>query len=193
MFVVSIAGSPNISSNSTALLAYAHGFLAKYDISVVQYSIHDFAPEDILHANFASETLLKLQKHLDMAQGVLIATPVYKASFSGVLKSILDLLPQDALADKIVLPFACAGSMAHLLALDYALKPVLSVMKASKILTGVFAQDNQIDCKVRPTQFDAALSARLDSALTQFTYALSCPIPIAQEAGDLSGKEKSGY
>ena len=57
---------------------------------------------------------------------VIVATPIYKAAYSGLLKVFLDLLPAEALRGKTVLPLASGGSVAHLLALDYALKPVLS-------------------------------------------------------------------
>ena len=78
------------------------------------------------------------------ADGLVIATPVYKASFSGALKTVLDLLPERALAHKIVLPMATGGSIAHMLAVDYALKPVLSALKAQELLHGIFAEDSQI-------------------------------------------------
>ena len=38
------------------------------------------------------------------ALAVVIATPVYKAAYSGILKAFLDLLPQDGLDGKLVLP-----------------------------------------------------------------------------------------
>jgi hypothetical protein len=58
---------------------------------------------------------------------------VYKASFSGALKTLLDLFPERALEGKVVLPFATGGTIAHMLAVDYALKPVLSALKAQEI------------------------------------------------------------
>ena len=59
------------------------------------------------------------------AQLIVVATPVYKAAYSGLLKVFLDLLPQTALAGKTVLPLATGGSPHHMLALDCALRPVL--------------------------------------------------------------------
>ncbi len=43
----------------------------------------------------------------------------------------------------MVLPLATGGTVAHMLAVDYALKPVLSALKAQEILHGVFADDSQ--------------------------------------------------
>lgn len=62
---------------------------------------------------------------VDLADALVVATPVYKASYSGVLKTFLDVLPQKAFARKAVLPLATGGTIAHLLSIDYALRPVL--------------------------------------------------------------------
>ena len=56
---------------------------------------------------------------------------------------MLDLLDEKALAGKVVLPIATGGSPAHLLALEYGLKPVLS-LGARHILAGVYATDKQV-------------------------------------------------
>ena len=58
--------------------------------------------------------------------------------------AIVALLYERALAHKIVLPMATGGSIAHMLAVDYALKPVLSALKAQELLHGIFAEDSQI-------------------------------------------------
>ncbi|NEE56082.1 FMN reductase (NADPH), partial [Streptomyces sp. SID8455] len=78
------------------------------------------------------------------ADGIVIGTPVYKAAYSGLLKTLLDLLPQYALTGKTVLPLATGGSTAHVLALDYALRPVLSSMGAAHIVQGWFVLDRHI-------------------------------------------------
>ncbi|MDQ0896682.1 NAD(P)H-dependent oxidoreductase [Paenibacillus sp. V4I7] len=61
-----------------------------------------------------------------------------EASYTGVLKAFLDLLPQKGLECKVVLPLAVGGTISHLLAIDYALKPVLSALGARNILQGVY-------------------------------------------------------
>lgn len=71
----------------------------------------------------------------------MVATLVYKAAYSGLLNVFLDLLPQTALKHKTVLPLATGGSLHHMLALDYALGPVLQSLSAQHILPGVYATD----------------------------------------------------
>ena len=61
-----------------------------------------------------------------------------------MLSVFLDLLPQTALKGKAVLPLATGGSPHHMLALDYALRPVLQSLGARHILPGVYATDAQV-------------------------------------------------
>lgn len=144
MLVVTLGGSPSQRSRSGVLLDKTRQWLQQKGVEVVSYQIRDFPAEDLLHARFDSPKVIDLLQQVENADGLVIATPVYKASFSGALKTVLDLLPERALADKIVLPMATGGSIAHMLAVDYALKPVLSALKAQELLHGIFAEDSQI-------------------------------------------------
>ncbi|OMD38844.1 hypothetical protein BSK52_18190 [Paenibacillus odorifer] len=82
---------------------------------------------------------------MEAADIVAILTSIYKASYTGILKTYLDLLPQKALVDKRIVPIAIGGSLGHLLAIEYALKPVLSVLVATDILNTVYFLDRQIE------------------------------------------------
>ncbi len=138
--------------------------LTAADIEVCHWHLQNFAPEDLLYARFDNPALQTLNEQLAGADGLIIATPVYKASFSGALKTLLDLLPERALEGKIVLPLATGGTIAHMLAVDYALKPVLNALKAQEILHGVFADDSQVTDYQHKPQFTANLQRRLDDA-----------------------------
>ncbi|MCC3701149.1 NADPH-dependent FMN reductase [Rouxiella badensis] len=173
MKVISLAGSPRQPSRSSALLALSEQWLSARGVEVVSYSLQDFAAEDLLFANFSSPQLKELVAQLETADGLLIATPVYKASFSGALKTLLDLLPERALEHKVVLPLATAGSTGHMLAIDYALKPVLSALKAQEVLQGVFAHDKLVgQYQSFPAELEEELQARLDDSLETFLAAL---------------------
>ena len=175
MLVVSIGGSPSQRSRSGVLLDLSKRWLQHQGVEVVSYQVRDFAAEDLLHARFDSPKVIDLLQQIENADGLLIATPVYKASFAGALKTILDLLPERALSHKVVLPMATGGSIAHMLAVDYALKPVLSALKAQEMLHGIFAEDSQIaygEGSAQP-QLVPVLEKRLHEALEQFYSALA--------------------
>ncbi len=172
MRVITLAGSPRFPSRSSALLEYAREKLTSLEVEVCHWNLHNFSPEDLLYARFDSPALKAFSEQLQGADGLIVATPVYKASFSGALKTLLDLLAERALEGKVVLPLATGGTVAHMLAVDYSLKPVLSALKAQEILHGVFADDSQvIDYQHKP-HFSPNLQIRLDSALETFWQAL---------------------
>ncbi|MBB1199879.1 NADPH-dependent FMN reductase [Enterobacteriaceae bacterium 89] len=172
MRVITIAGSPRFPSRSSALLEYARETLSQLDVEVFHWHLQNFDPEDLICARFDSPAVQALTEQLALADGLIIATPVYKASFSGALKTLLDLLPERALEGKIVLPLATGGTVAHMLAVDYALKPVLSALKAQEILHGVFADDSQVQDYQHKPHFSPNLEKRLDGALETFWQAL---------------------
>lgn len=178
MQVVTIGGSPSLRSRSGLLLEHASRWLSARGIDLVHVDIHQFDPAELLLARFSSPAIQAFARQVDNADGVIVATPVYKASFAGALKVLLDLLPERALEHKVVLPLATGGTQAHMLAVDYALKPVLAALKAQETLQGVFATDNLVQYG-EPAQLAAALVDRLDQALEHFVAALARrPAPI---------------
>jgi len=143
--VLGITGSPTPSSRSTALMRAALASLAPAAGAVNEIDVRSLPAPALLHADFAHPLIVDALAQVAAADLVLVATPIYKAAYSGLLKSFLDLLPQDGLRGKTVLPLATGGSTAHLLALDYALKPVLGALGARHILDSVYATDAQFD------------------------------------------------
>lgn len=181
MLVVALGGSPSQRSRSGVLLERAKHALQRKGAEVVTYQVRDFNAEDLLHARFDSPQVVDFLETVARADGLIVATPIYKAAYSGALKTLLDLLPERALSGKVVLPIATGGSIAHLLAVDYALKPVLAALKAQETLQGIFADDSQIAYGQgsAPAQLVPALEERLEAALTEFHQAIaSRPKPL---------------
>lgn len=130
MNIVSISGSPSQRSRSSWLLQLAQTRLEGSAGSSTFISVRELPAAALLVADIKSEPIRRALAQVAEADFVIVATPIYKAAYSGVLKLFLDLLPPDALRGKTVLPLATGGGLAHLLALDYALKPVLSALGA---------------------------------------------------------------
>ncbi|BAP46164.1 NADPH-dependent FMN reductase [Pseudomonas sp. 21LCFQ02] len=174
MLVVSLSGSPSPTSRSGVVLAHAGNWLKAHGVDVTTVRVRDFNAEDLLWARFDSPPVQAFIEAVRQADGLLIATPVYKASFAGALKTLLDLLPERALLGKVVLPLATGGSIAHMLAVDYALKPVLSALKSQEVLHGIFAIDSQISYGDVPEGgvLDEVLTGRLHEGLEHFLRGL---------------------
>jgi len=73
------------------------------------------------------------------ADGIVAATPIYKAGVSGLFKSFFDVLDNDLLIAKPVAPIATAGTARHALVVDESMRPLFAYMRALTIPTSVFA------------------------------------------------------
>ncbi len=168
-YILAIAGSPSHPSRTYSLLEYASKFLEQQGLQTDIISVRDLPAEDLVYGRYDSPALDESKAQLEKANGVIISTPVYKAAYTGVLKAFLDLLPQKALSGKIVLPVATGGTIAHLLSIEYALKPVLSELGARHILSTVYAVDKQIQLQADGSlQLDAELEQRLHDVLSEY-------------------------
>ncbi|WP_148714203.1 NADPH-dependent FMN reductase [Chitinolyticbacter meiyuanensis] len=139
--VVLLAGSPSQRSRSSTLLHRASALLASYGVETQSFALTDFPSDDLIYARWDSPAVRRFNETLAAADGLVVATPVYKAAYGGAVKAVLDLLPERALEQKAALALATGGSPGHLLAVDYALQPVLSALKARHIVGGVYATD----------------------------------------------------
>ena len=167
MTVLLVAGSPTNPSRSAALLDAVEQRLELRGVEVERLHIRDLSPQALLLADVGHPTISRAVAQVARARTIVVATPVYKAAYSGVLKVFLDLLPQTALKDKLALPLATGGSPHHMLALDYALRPVLQSLGAAQIMPGIYATDAQV--VVLPEggyQVQADIGARLDDAVS---------------------------
>lgn len=145
MSILLLAGSPSIPSRSTRLLHHVGERLALLGHRYRELHVLDLPAQALLQADFSNTDIKQAQALVEQARAVVISTPVYKAAYSGVLKAFLDVLPQDGLGGKLVLPLATGGSQSHMLALDYALRPVLSALGAKQVLPSIYATDAQIN------------------------------------------------
>lgn len=139
-----IAASPSASSRSSSLLAAAGERLKHLGLATRTLHLRELPAQGLLHAEVGAPGIAEAVEAVREARVVVLATPIYKAAYSGLLKVFLDLLPQDGLRNKIVWPLASAGSPAHLLALDYALRPVIAALGAREVVDAVFAADTQL-------------------------------------------------
>ncbi|ABA20838.1 NADPH-dependent FMN reductase [Trichormus variabilis ATCC 29413] len=162
--ILAIAGSPSHPSRTYGILEHTAKLLQEEGLHVDILSVRDLPAEDLVFGKYDSPALEQPKDLLAKADGVIIATPIYKAAYTGVLKAFLDLLPQKSLTGKVVLPIATGGTIAHLLSVEYALKPILGELGARHILATVYAVDKQIE---RQTDGSVQLDAEIDQRLKE--------------------------
>ena len=170
--VVTLTGSPSASSRTVKLARQVGADLAAQGFEVQDINVRDLPADDLISARSDAPALRGPLALIERARGVVVATPIYKASFTGFLKLFLDLLPQFGLAGKVVLPLATGGTPAHVLAIDYALRPVLLSLGAQHVVTGLFVHDKLIelphpgtDARVR---LEGEIQKRLDVVIEDF-------------------------
>ncbi|MFC8431514.1 FMN reductase [Streptomyces sp. NPDC057253] len=142
MKLVVVSAGLSVPSSTRLLadrLAAAVGRTAEVDVQVVE--LRELAV-DIAHNftnGFAGRALSAAVDAVTGADGLIVVTPVFSASYSGLFKSFFDVIEPDALAGKPVLIAATGGTARHSLVLDHALRPLFSYLKAVVVPTGVYA------------------------------------------------------
>lgn len=79
------------------------------------------------------------------ARILVVATPVYRATYTALTKTIFDLLPQGALTGTVVIPIATGYSAEHALCIDHALRPLVASLGGLTTPTGVYATNEDMD------------------------------------------------
>lgn len=121
-------------------------------------------------ANPPSPELTETYERVLGADALVVATPVYKGSYTGLLKSFFDPIDQGALLRRPILPVAVGGDAQHSLVVDHELRPLFAFFGAAVSPRGIYGQASDF-------ADDLMLSARLqeavDSAADQLVAALS--------------------
>jgi len=112
----------------------------------------------------------KLVESLLAADAIVVGSPVYKGSYTGLFKHLFDLIEPEALRGKPVLLTATGGGDRHALVIEHQLRPLFGFFEAASVPTGVYAGAADID---RDGQLSAPLRARLDAAVGQLSAALA--------------------
>ena len=158
--VIGISGSPNAPSRSRALLALALTALDQQGAGASRLIDLSQLPADALLGRRPDAAVADAVQDVLDAAILVVSTPIYRATYSGLLKVFFDLLPQDALARKVAIPIATGGGPAHLLAVDHGLRPLLASVGALVVATGVYGTDAQFRAGVP----EPALVERIERA-----------------------------
>lgn len=137
---IGISGSPSPRSKSRLLLEHALGVLSDHGAST---SLVDLAtlPADALLGRARSADVDDALAAVNRATIVVASTPVYRATYTGLLKVFFDLLPLNGLAGKTAIVIATGGAPAHQLVIDYGLRPLFASVGALTAPTGIYGTD----------------------------------------------------
>jgi FMN reductase len=109
------------------------------DLTVIE--LRDLAVDiaNNLVTGFPAPALTEAIDEVRQADGLIVVSPIFTASYSGLFKSFFDVLDTDLLAGKPVLIAATGGTARHSLALEHALRPMFAYLRAIVVPTAVYA------------------------------------------------------
>ena len=137
-------GTPSTSAMLAERLAEATRVALAADSRLADVEVIALRPlaTDIALAGVGGPVSAELQAVIDSlarADGVIMVSPVFQASYSGLFKGFVDVIPDGALAGVPVLLGATAGTARHSLVTESALRPLFTYLKALPVPTAVFA------------------------------------------------------
>jgi FMN reductase len=103
-------------------------------------------------------------RRIESATLLIVASPVYRASFTGLFKHVFDFVGQYSLIDTPVLLAATGGSDRHALIIEHQFRPLFSFFQAITLPLGVYASDNDfVDYRIE----SPALVDRIGQAVSR--------------------------
>ena len=114
----------------------------------------------------------RIVEAIETADALIVGSPVYKGSYAGLFKHLIDFVAPDALLGKPVVLTATGGGPRHALVVEHSLRPLLGFFSAQATPTAVYAGDAEIAegrvadeiVRARVAQAAAELARLLDAA-----------------------------
>ena len=174
--IVAISGGLNQPSKTEALVQEILNELSDAtEIQVHFIKFSDIAPL-LGGAIYRHELPQRIQDDLskvESADALIVGTPVYRASFTGLFKHFFDFVEQTSLVDVPVLLAASGGSERHALVLEHQLRPLFSFFQAQTLPIGVYATDQDFN---KDYEIESSLLRQ------RITLAIARALPILQWA-----------
>lgn len=112
------------------------------------------------------------------ADALIVGTPVYKGSYTGLFKHLFDLLDPVVLRGKPVLITATGGGYRHALVIEHQLRPLFGFFEARVVPLGVYAASADLE----GDSLADDITARLETAVGQLVDDLAPVRPLPQSA-----------
>jgi FMN reductase len=135
---LAIAGSPSPTSTSRRLAERLLGLLGAAGWSTELVNLAALPAEPLL-ARGEDRRVQEALHAVERANVLVLATPVYRATYTGLLKSFFDLMPEGLLAGKACVLIATGAAPGHLLAIDHGLRPLVASLGGLGAAASVYA------------------------------------------------------
>lgn len=177
--IVGVSGSVRRPSRTHVLVEHLVTTLATgRDADTHLVELAEIAPR--LVATLAREELpADVRAHIDAIESadlLVVGSPVYRASFTGLFKHLFDLVHHEALIDVPVLLAATGGSERHALVIDHQMRPLFSFFQARTLPVGVYASERDFE----------GYAVAGDALRERLALAVSRALPSIQQRSPLS-------
>jgi NAD(P)H-dependent FMN reductase len=186
--LVAVVGSPTAGGRTRTAIDVCLAAARDFD-ETAEGTVHELAATRL---NGGVNDIKPIVDALLAADGILIGTPIYRGSFTGLLKSFLDAVPTEAIQGKPVALIGTGATTHHYLALDRDLRGVLAWFNAvvlpgaAYLIPGDFGDDTVSD-----DQSNESL-AQLGRLLSDFAVRLRGAPPPPPTLQDRSGRKARG-
>jgi FMN reductase len=142
--VVAVSGNPGSPSRTKVLVDTILDELEKHlSIERTVIELADAGP--LLGQSHHRKQLARLAEQriatVEAADLLVVASPVYRGSYTGLFKHLFDLVGMEALVGVPVILAATGGSDRHALVIDHQLRPLFSFFRANTVPTGIYATE----------------------------------------------------
>jgi len=181
--VVAVSGSLQSPSRTTALVGELLASLGRerpIDATIIELSsVGPLFAGALTRAQLPAAAELQLQR-IENADLLVVASPVYRASFTGLFKHLFDFVDQYALVDTPVLLAATGGSDRHALIIEHQLRPLFGFFQALTLPIGVYAKDSDFtDYRVTDPDLHQRIERAVQRALPMLELTLAPSVPGA--------------
>jgi FMN reductase len=163
--VVAVSGSLHAPSKTTALVREVLASLgSRLPIEAHIIEVVDIGPEfaGALTRDQLPDSVEQELRRIEAADLLIVASPVYRASFTGLFKHLFDFVGQYALVDTPVLLVATGGSDRHALIIEHQFRPLFGFFQALTLPIGIYANNSDF---TNYTVSSLELHERIDLAI----------------------------
>jgi FMN reductase len=145
--LVTVNGSYRSSTKTGALIDMVIAeIMLHFRVELKKIEVHNLGDgfRNAFFRNEVSEDVNDSFRVVENADILVVGSPVYQASYSGLFKHFFDMVSPEALIHKPVILTAVGGSERHSLMIEYALRPLFSYFNTLIIPTYVYAKSDEL-------------------------------------------------
>jgi FMN reductase len=146
--IVAVSGGLQRPSRTLALVEQLlEGFTDALPAQTRLVELGEIAPRfgNVLQRAKLPADIEQVLRDIETADLLLVASPIFRGTYTGLFKHLFDFVHQDALVDVPVLLAATGGSERHALAIDHQLRPLFAFFQAQTLPIGVYGTDKEFD------------------------------------------------